>query len=161
MLVYVNRSDLINSPVPVVGYYEEALGLAIDFQGSACTMLFLPQEAIDKTTLPPTLTTDFRANWMVRMVDNEAQRRIALAFPDYMQRNTNADINTSSLKYGIDSSTWPADAQARKAENDRGWAFVSAIRTTSDALGAQTATTDPTDDNHWPTQITPVYIPPT
>ena len=161
MLVYVNRSDLINDPVPVVGSYEESLGLAIDFHGSACTMLVLPPAAVDMTTFPPTLKTDFRANFMSSMVNAEASRRIAMAFSYDMQRNCNADMSTSTMNHGADSTTWPADALSRKAENDRGWVFVSAIRTASDALGAVTATTDPTDDNHWPTQITPVYIPPT
>jgi hypothetical protein len=168
MLVFVRRSDLINDPVRVMAFYDELSALPLDFMGAECTRLSLPQEAIikptydvlnpDPTAMIPKLVSDFRVQYMRQMVLAEASRRINLAFPDYMQRNSNADINNSTMKYGAGYGTWPPDAQARKAEGDRGWQFISDVRRVSDALETQTSTTDPTDDAHWPTQISPVYI---
>lgn len=160
MQVFVKKSDLITDPVPVLAFYNDTPTMALDTHGSDVTLLVLPPLAIDQSSLPPKLTSDFRSQNMPMMVNNEAARRINLSFPDYMQRNCNADINTSTTKYGADSSGWPPDAQDRKADNDRGWSFIATVRQTADALATQTATTDPTDDSHWPVQIPPVYVEP-
>jgi hypothetical protein len=159
MQVFVPRAALVADQVPIIATYPDTPSLAVDFHGSAATMFSLPPEAIDPNFMPPQLVTNFRDN-MLSMCQAEAQRRINLVFPDYMQRNCNADINRSTTLYGADSSTWPTDAQSRKAENDRGWYYVSQVRQSSDALGAQTATVDPTDNLHWPPDIAPIYIPP-
>src|SRR5262245_40625717 len=124
--VFVRRTDLILDPVPVIAYYEEAVDYPIDYHGADCTRICLPVEAIDRGALgsatdpfvPPRLVSNFRSQWMDMMVNDEASRRIDLSFPDYMQRNGNADINNSLTKYGPDQATWPTDAKNRKSEND-------------------------------------------
>jgi hypothetical protein len=160
MFVYVKKADLVTDPVPVIAFYpDETLGLKIDAYGSSCTMMYVPAEALKQATVPPVLATNFRS-YMHSIVNVEANRRIKIPFPDFMQNNCASDINASIVAYGPDPEQWPADAQDRKIENDRGWAYVHAIRQTSDALSSQTTLTDPTDDSHWPAIIPPVYIGP-
>jgi hypothetical protein len=159
MLVFVKKADLILDPVPVLAYYPDAAALPIDYHGSDATMLCLPENSVDVSTIPPRLISGFR-NDMEEMVNDEAERRIEIPFPAYMQRNCNSDINASITKYGSDPSTWPTDAQQRKAEGDRGWTYVADVRQTADALSTQTTISDPTDDSHWPAMISPIYVPP-
>jgi hypothetical protein len=158
MLIFVNKADLTLDPVPVLAYYPDASAMAIDTHGANATMLSLPTQDLDLSTTPPRLVTGFR-NDMASMVNYEAERRIEIPFPAYMQRNCNSDINQSITKYGADPSVWPTDAQQRKTEGDRGWTYVSTVRQTADALSTQTTLTDPTDDSHWPASIPPVYVP--
>ena len=160
MQVFVRRGMLVEDPVLILAFYEDEPVIPVETHGPDTTVLNLPRPAIDDSVTPPRLVTNFRALHMEQMVNEEASRRIELAFPDFMQRNTNADINTSTTNYGTNSSSWPIDAQARKAENDRGWAYVSDVRMAADALAPITATIDPTDNTHWPTPIAPVYIEP-
>jgi hypothetical protein len=161
MQVYVNQADLSNDPVPVLGFYPDVPVMAIDAYGANTTRLSLPAADVDLTQTPPVLVTNFR-NDMAIMVNDEAGRRIELGFSGDMQRNANADINRSTMLYGADYTTWPADAQARKTEGDRGWQFISAVRQASDSLSTQTTLVDPTNDSNWPTQLSPpVYIEPT
>src|SRR5262245_14080761 len=160
MQVFVKRSDLPTEPVPVFAFYEDSPRVADDLHGPDMALLSLPVEKVDRSVTPPVLVSDFRLTKMPQMVNDQANRRIDVAFPDYMQRNANADINNSTVLYGTNVASWPQDAKDRKAEGDRGWTYVSQVRSTSDALSTNTGLIDPTDDVHWPTEITPVYIPP-
>jgi hypothetical protein len=162
MQIFVNKADLINPTVTVQAYYPDSTPpLSITLHGANATLLALPPADIDLSQLPPVLVSTFR-NDMAIMVNAEATRRILLVFSEQMQRNSNADINRSTTLYGASPAAWPADAQARKTEGDRGWNYVGAVRQASDALSTQTSLNDPTDDSHWPTAISPpVYIEPT
>jgi hypothetical protein len=161
MQVFVNKADLISTTIPVLAYYNDLPVLAIGIHGANATMFSLPPTDVDLTQFPPVLTSTFR-NDMAIMVNGEANRRILLVFTDDMQRNANADINRSTTLYGANPATWPADAQSRKTEGDRGWTYVNAVRQAASALSTQTSLTDPTADLHWPTAISPpIYIQPT
>lgn len=173
MQVYVNKSALAGTdPIPVLGAYQDLPVLQMDLHGTGTTKLHLPTSAIvpgkpmpidpmsTDTPTMPTLKASFRSDNMSDMVNYEAVRRIDLVFPDYMQRNANGDINTSTMKYGADSSQWPQDAQDRKALNDTGWTYIGNVRQASDSLETQVTLVDPTDDSHWPSAPPPIYIPP-
>lgn len=170
MQVYVSKSLLgLPDPIPVLGYYQDAPVLPRDLHGAGASVFSLPASAVivpaSRTSQPisdtqfvPRLKASWRADNMTQMVQDEARRRILESFPDYMQRNCNADINTSTMTYGVDIANWPQDAKDRKIANDTGWVYVNDVRVRSDALESQVTLTDPTDDSHWPTRIPPVYI---
>lgn len=162
--VYVQKSMLgLPDPILVLAHYIDPPPYQPrDLHGANGTVLILPLSMLANMT-DPTNATVLDSHWrdqMASMVNGEATRRIEEAFPDYMQRNSNADINASTMAYGADPSVWPQDAQDRRMEGDRGWAYVGAVRQTADALETQLTLTDPTADSNWPTKITPIYIPP-
>ncbi len=172
MQVYVLKSDLVNSPVPVVAYYNDTKPpMDITFHGSLCTMFNVPVADVQfpiSAPVPgtpplsqqPNLIPSFR-NDMQLIVNAEANRRILLVFSEEQQRNSNADINRSTTLYGATTSAWPSDAQSRLTESNRGWSYVNLVRQASVALGTNLSLVDPTDDSHWPTRITPpIYIAP-
>lgn len=161
MQVFVKRSSLGEAdPVPVISHYSDIPLMSASLHGGEYTVMILPPSAVDMPQNAPfKLKSDWRDN-MATITQNEAYRRIEDVFPTYMQTNANSDINYSTNKYGVDTSVWPQDAKDRKAENDRGWNYVGAVRQTSDALASQVTLTDPTGDAHWPVRISPVYIPP-
>src|SRR5262245_21110726 len=133
MQMFVRRSDLPTEPVPVFSIYEDDPQHAEDLHGSEFTLLNLPIDKLDRSVTPPVLVSDFRLTKMPQLVNDQANRLIYVAFPDYMQRNANADINSSTMLYGANPATWPQDAKDRKAEGDRGWTYVAQVRMTSDA----------------------------
>jgi hypothetical protein len=104
------------------------------------------------------LQTNWRADNPTQTVSYEANRRITTTFPEYSQRNSNSEINGYITTYGADTTTWPAAEQARKAEVDRCWNYVNAVRNIANAMVLSALPVDPTDDSHWPTVISP-YVP--
>lgn len=159
--VFVRKTDLAGTdPVRVIAYYPAAPVLDRNLHGADCTVMLLDATSLDMTANPYLLRVDWRQD-MALIVNAESERRLAEVFPDYMQRNASADIGRSTLMYGTDTPSWPQDALDRKAENDRGWQYVSAVRQSSDALSIDLAIIDPTADEHWPTVPSPpIYIAP-
>jgi hypothetical protein len=160
MQVFVRKSDLATSPVLVIASYPDAPTLAMTLHGDGTTLLSLPPNKIDSSKPPPVLFADFRATCMEQMCNDQAARRIIDAFPTYMQTNATSDFTRSVTLYGADPTAWPSDAQARKTEADRGWAYIADVRRACDGLETNITLIDPTDDSNWPTVITPIYIPP-
>jgi hypothetical protein len=171
--IFVDVADLATDPVPILCYYPDTPVQPKNTHGAGATVMTMPftaivlpppptysVEGLKNPSPPPLLVSTWRADNMPMIVNGEANRRIQLVFPDFMQRNANADINRSLTLYGPDSSTWPSDAQDRKAQNDLGWAYVGNVRQTSDALASNLTMTDPTNDTHWPVAPPPIYIPP-
>jgi hypothetical protein len=170
--VYILKTDLSQTIVPVYGIYPDIPSLDRNMMGTTLNVLTLPPEAVQSSL--PALPTDpasgpistvifsqLASNWRTytaSIVRNEAQRRILESFSEFMQRNAANDLTKSITLYGTNSSTWPQDAQDRKAEADRGWAYVSAVRVRSDAMETSMPT-DPTADSAWPTRISQIYIP--
>jgi hypothetical protein len=167
--VYVLISDLSLAIVPVYGVYPDIPMLDRNMMGTTLTVLSLPPEAVkaappyDPTVSTTVLFSQLASDWRTHtdwLVNNEAQRRILESFSEFMQRNATNDATRSITLYGTVSTTWPVDAQARKAEADRGWVYISAIRVQADAM-MSSMPVDPTADSAWPTRITQVYIPST
>lgn len=163
MQVFVKKADLAADPVPVVAYHEDAPSKSRNEYGDECTVLALPNGAVvmlsdpDPTIAPPVrLKSDWRNNAVI-ICNGEAYRRILESFSEFMQRNATQSTSDSIMKYGADQAAWPQDANDRQASADAGWAYVTAVRTTSDAMAAALPV-DPTADSNWPTRIPPVYI---
>jgi hypothetical protein len=161
MQVFVAKADLALPVVPVYGSYPDVPLIDRAFLGSLYTPLILAGSVIVPKTVGGITTYNLASNWRsyaTTLLNGEAQRRILEVFSEFMQRNANNDVNRSTLLYGANQTTWPADAQARLTEAQRGWNYVSALRTRSDSL-ATNLPNDPTADSNWPTVITPIYIP--
>jgi hypothetical protein len=167
MQIFVAKSDLssLATLVSVAGAYEDTPLPFIDrnFLGALYTPLAIPASGL--TTTPSTenlltyqLVSDWRTSQLVAAITGESQRRIYECFSDFMQRNANSDVNRSITLYGANSASWPSDAQARKAEGDRGWTFITQVRQTANAITVMP--NDPTADVNGPPRITPVYIDP-
>ena len=156
---FVIRSTLLNEsaqdPVLVRAYYGNGIVVSMDFAGPDCTLLVLADNLIKedrdnfRTILVPNWRDDYKP-----VVNAEAARRINLVFPEYKQRNYTAHYQDNITKYGADATTWPANEQTFKAESDRGWKYVSDVRTASNAWTAMPV--DPTADSIWPPTITPI-----
>lgn len=176
MQVFVLRSDLLLDPattkVRVMAAYPDTPAKPIDFNGSQCTVLIVNDNQVDwfrpdvaggsppppsGMGIAPTITQVLVPNWRNEyryVLNNEAFRRIQLVFPEFKQRNYTAKYQDNITQYGTDTSTWPSEQQTFKAEYDRGWKYVSDVRTASNAWTAMPA--DPTADSIWPTQISPI-----
>jgi hypothetical protein len=161
MQLFVLKSDLSTPPAETIiwGIHDDLPLLDRGLYGAQYTPLSLPGSVVqtDQTTLRPYLKSDWRSN-VATIANGESYRRIIECFTEFMQRNANSVITGYISQYGADSTTWPVDAKNNKAESDRGWAYVSLVRQSSDAMQSALPA-DPTDDSHWPTKITPVYIP--
>jgi hypothetical protein len=164
MQVIVRRADLGEQQPIVLAFFPDGTDIRnTQSYGNGITTMTVPDSAV--VPAPPESPGGhvLAANWRSFpnvVVNAEANRRVLISFPDYMQRNANQDQLASVTKYGADSANWPQDALDRKAQADAGWNFVNAVRESSDALiGGMPL--DPTDDAHWPMQIPPIYIPPT
>jgi hypothetical protein len=162
MQVVVRRADLGEQQPVVLAHFPDATDIrSTQSYGDGVTVMTVPDTTLVKVEH---IGNVLAANWRSFpniVVNAEANRRVQISFPDYMQRNANQDLVNSITSYGPDpSNNWPQDALDRKASADAGWNFINAVRQTSDAMAAGMPL-DPTDDAHWPTQIPPIYIPPT
>jgi hypothetical protein len=163
--VFVAKSDFTQSVIPVHGMFPDLPWISRNALGASYTPLSLPDSAVVQSNQlvvgspPAQLAANWRNNAAL-ICNEEAERRILEVFPDYMQRNANQDVSHSMTTYGSSVvSSWPSDAQARYNEGMRGWNYVSAVRQTANALGSALPS-DPTDNSHWPTVISPpIYIP--
>lgn len=166
MQVFVKKADLTADPVPVLAVYEDSISVSRTMYGDVCTVLSLPSSAVITNFAPPgepspppfpaQLKSDWRSN-APNICNGEAYRRITESFSEFMQRNATGSTSDSIMKHGADQSTWPQDAKDRQAAADAGWAYITAVRATSDAM-QDALPVDPTADVNWPTRIPPVYI---
>lgn len=160
MQVFVSRNTLTglaDENVHVIASYEDAVLIDPAVHGTGATIMIMPVDAV-QMGVPMSLVQDWRTRFEVQIITGEANKRIIAAFPDYSQRNANAEINGYITSYGADSSAWPAGPQSRKAEIDRCWQYVNDVRAKANALGEAMLPVDPTADGNWPTVISP-YVP--
>jgi len=177
MQVFVRRADFTGQPDEVVyvqATYDDTTTVdPTSYDGNLITILSLPPGAVlitratppaegDPPPLPadtrPKLSTTWRTDYATNVLTGEANRRITAAFPDYSQRNSNAELNGYITTYGADATVWPAYQISRKAEIDRCWNYVNSVRASANAMGSQSLPLDPTANGNWPTVISP-YVP--
>jgi hypothetical protein len=174
MQVFVARAELTGAADEIVivrGSYDDNVVISTNAHGDGMIILSVlptailregaagdPAAAGQVWPQPPRLVTDWRESSKTQIVGGEANRRIVDVFPDYSQRNSNSEMNSYITQYGTDSATWPAGAQSRKAEIDRCWTYVNAVRDNANAMTATTLPVDPTGDGNWPTRVPP-YVP--
>ncbi len=157
---FVVRNDLhvenADNPVRVVATYRNDTLVDLSWHGDQCTVLGGIADNLiynDRDNQRTILTARWRDDY-VPVVNAEAFRRINAVFPQYKQMNYTARHTADVTAYGPDITKWPQGEQDFKAEYDRGWAYVAAVRTVSNSFTAMPA--DPTDDSLWPTPISPV-----
>jgi len=161
MQAFIKRADLLaddgSAMVPILALYGNGMVMAIDAHGSMATLIFLQDDLglvfHDRDKSMDFLITSWRDNYKP-VINWESNRRIVKAFPEYKQRNYTARYQDNITKYGTDPSQWPQAEKDWTVEYDRGWQYVSDVRSTSNAFTALPA--DPTADEHWPPAITPV-----
>jgi hypothetical protein len=160
MQVFILRSDLTGASdenARVMASYDDAIVVDMAWHPNA-TVLTVTPDAIQNTGGIPNLFSGWRNTMQTPVLSGEASRRINNCFPDYSQRNANAEINGYITLYGTTVSTWPTEAQSRKAEIDRCWTYVNDVRGKANAMGEQSLPVDPTADANWPTVASP-YVP--
>jgi hypothetical protein len=158
MQVFVRRSSLTlaaDETVRVMAFYDDGVAITPAMQRPELTLLSLAANAIRPTpTGMSALVAGWRESNREQIANGEAERRILEAFPDYAQRNASAELMGYLSTHGANASAWPREAQQRKAEIDRAWAYVEAVRRASNGMVARALPGDPTADSHWPTRIT-------
>jgi hypothetical protein len=156
---FIIRNDLLiedaQNPVRVRAAYPNTANLPIDFAGADCTSVVVADNLVqnDSANYRNILISTWRDDYKP-VVNAEAARRINLVFPEYKQRNYTAKYQDYITTYGADTTAWPQEALDFKVEYDRGWQYVSDVRTASNAWTAMP--TDPTADSIWPPTITPI-----
>lgn len=156
---FVIRNDLLiedaQNPVRVRASYGNGMALPIDFAGADCTLLSIVDNLIqeDRANYRSILVSTWRDDYKP-VVNAEANRRINLVFPEYKQRNYTAHYQDNITSYGADATAWPQPEKDFKIEYDRGWQYISDVRSASNAWTAMP--TDPTADGIWPPTITPI-----
>ena len=153
MQVFVRRSDLTlrtDEAVAVMMSLEDMTPITPDMLRPDFSLFSLATTAIDRSHVPPRLTPGWREANRAQIISAEATRRIDAAFPEYSQRNSAAEMMGYIAVHGANSATWPREAQQRKAEIDRAWAYVEAVRQASHGLMRGALPADPTASGHWP-----------
>jgi hypothetical protein len=166
MQVMVPRADLTGAAdetVHVLMFFPDGASFPAGTLQSTWTIFWVNDNLVvrDKNSAAIStrlLDTNWRALSQTNLISYEANSRITTAFPDYSQRNANNEMNGYITLYGADSTQWPSAQQARKAEIDRCWNYVNAVRNTANAMGSASLPVDPSDNSHWPTVISP-YVP--
>lgn len=156
MQAVVTRSELSGSEVTVVATFDDHINVDIKQYGQDATLLSVPNTAIqNRFGQVPILTGDWRSSSKVQVLSAEATRRIDETFPDYSQRNAIAELEGYMLSSGVDPSKWTAVQRGRKAEIDRCWNYVNAVRAANTKMMSAALPSDPTADSNWPTRISP------
>jgi hypothetical protein len=155
MQVFVRRSALSqkSDTVAVLAYFDDATMITPDMHPPGSTLLSLDgvvQLPIGGVTLAP----GWREANAARILNAEAERRIAEVFPEREQLASLADVLSRILKHGADSAGWPKEATARSAEFERAWAYAKSVRRTAEAKRGALPP-DPTADEHWPKRAAP------
>lgn len=157
---FVSRNDLNRTgddPIPVVAFYEASVDISSDAHGEGMTVITVPSDAIESGTpgIGPVLAPGWRDKYRAEVAGGEASRRILEVFPDHSQRNSSAEYSNYITLHGADTSRWPQAAQLRRAEIERAWTYVNAVRTANAKLVTSTLPRDPTANGHWPARIAP------
>lgn len=163
MQVIVPRADLTlaaDEVVHVLYSYDDAATNMTTMKPEWTIMSVNPVTSVvlDKTGMQKLLAPEWRNNSRNQIVSFEASLRVNAVFPDYSQRNANNEMNGYITTYGANSAAWPSGQQARKAEMDRCWAYINAVRQTANAMVNAALPADPTSDSNWPTRVPP-YVP--
>jgi hypothetical protein len=161
MQVFIKRSDLTGAAdehANIMASYDDSVAVDPTWHGSDKTVMSVPPVVINYAGGLPSLFPDWRNNVGTQVLTGEANLRITAVFPDYSQRNANAEINGYITSYGADTTVWPAAAQSRKAEIDRCWSYVNEVRAKANAMSEISLPLDPTADGNWPTRVPP-YVP--
>jgi hypothetical protein len=149
MQVFINRAELAfrDRPMRVLGYHEDGQAIEVSAYGAQATVLSLRSSAITNTQTGPALMPGWREANREQVVRGEAARRILAVFPEHAQRN-------AALELGLMAAGGAKDSAKRKAEIERAWTYVNAVRQAAKAMvGALPA--DPTSDSHWPPRAAP------
>ena len=156
MQVFVRRSDLTLDSVPVIGTYDDSVRIDPAQHGGDMVVLSLPPNAVISPTAEismPMLVTGWREANKQQIISAQATKLIDDVFPEYSQRNSTAELTGYIATYGADSNKWPDAARKRKAEIDRCWSYVNAVRNKSTAMMRASLPVDPTANSNWPTRI--------
>lgn len=158
MQVFVRRSSLTltaDEAVSVMGYFDDAATLPpAMLRRTDFTLLSLANGAILPGMGLGSLAPGWREANRAQIVSGEATRRIDAVFPEYSQRNSIAEMNGYIVSLGVTATAWPTAPQRRKAEIDRAWSYVNAVRASADGMLKGALPADPTNDSHWPTRAT-------
>lgn len=159
MRVFVRRSSLTlaaDEAAQVMAYFDDAATISPEMtKRPDFAVLSLPASAFRPTDHLPELMPGWRESNKATIAYGEAARRILDVFPEHSQRNSIAEMQADMTQYGAEIGQWPAEAQRRKAEVDRSWAYVAAVRGRANAMLKGALPADPTADSHWPTRASP------
>jgi hypothetical protein len=150
MQVFVRRSSLLAEPVPVMMYFEDSAAITPEMRRPELALLTLNGAAVQRTHRGNVLAPGWRESNRERVVHGEATRRILAALPDHSQRNRLAEFLRYVVAHGADAAKWPRPAQERKAEIERGWNYIDAVRKAARTMANAPLPADPTADSHWP-----------
>jgi hypothetical protein len=160
MKVFV-KTLVQNGDSPVVAIYDENASLPASAHTSSPdgTVPILMQ-GIDQQYIsagpPMMLLQNWRDQFDV-VVDNEANRRINVAFPAEMQASASLLRQNDIISYGSDVTNWPPDQQNKNTEIQRGTDYITAVNAAA-ATVKTNAPVNPCDDQYWPAPITPISL---
>jgi hypothetical protein len=158
MLAVVKRADLTGTGsevVRVLAFYDDDAAFDPAAYGDDVAVLLVAQSAIRASPDPATLDPNWRTQNSRQTVMREATSRIEDVFPEDAQRDSIMEVNDYMLQFGTDINKWSAMARQRKAEIDRCWNYIRAIRTAGNGMASAPLRADPTLDSLWPPRIGP------
>lgn len=158
MKVFIKGADMASGKdARIIAVYEDDIAIDAKAHGDDAIMLTgVPRTAVKSDINGMMLASDWRQMSDTRqVVSGEATKRIEEVFPSYSQLNTVMEVEQYILKYGTDAAKWPANVKQRKAEIDRCWDYVNAVRSASATMAKASLPVDPTADARWPNKIAP------
>jgi hypothetical protein len=161
MRTFVRRSSLTlktDEVVPVLLTLDDRAEVPTEKQWPMVretAMLDLPPDAVRQVDMRPVLPPNWRETYRTQIAQREAERRIEEAFPEPLQRYSLYELNAATLDHGTDAKQWPTRTRQHKADIDRAWNYVQAVRAKANDMAKSALPADPTSDRHWPPRIAP------
>src|ERR1700758_5365336 len=157
MQIFLPAATILSTAAsPVTAIYDDTTVISLSAHPGCVVFWFPDLSYIVRSGIILTLDPSWR-NALNSVINQEAQRRILISFPEYVQRNATQDTQDNMRTYGLDSTQWPQSAQDQQTEINRGWSFVDSYRASSNNL-QPSAPVNPCDDSLWPAQIPPIQL---
>jgi hypothetical protein len=154
--IFIRTSDLTDERPIIVASYKDDTMIADDAHGEGMTVMTVPDQLLGGPSPNSLGMASLVAGWRERAgtipVKAEAKRRIEKSFSISDQLNVLHDMVDTILKYGVDTSKWPADMVQRKAAYDAGRKYIADVR--EKVRANQIMPRDPASDKVWPQRLT-------
>jgi hypothetical protein len=152
MKVFLRSEDLASGEPPtVIASYDDNASVPADAHGAGMIVVTVPANLIDYHNRLPRLVPDWRERAGPALMAAEADRRIGEVLSPAEQQSTLYEMIQFILQHGTDISTWPADAQERKADIDNMWNYVREVRQRQQSMASVPA--NPGSDKVWPIRV--------
>jgi hypothetical protein len=155
MKIFIRKSSLGEKNPEIVASYGSDQPVNANTHGNDMSMFEIPDGLVSLALLPdetmPRLPEDWRERLTEPAVQAEAKRRIDEALSPIEQITTLHELVEFVLQHGSEIEHWPDSAKRRKADIDKTWDYVRAVKESARTIKSLPATLS--HDKHWPERL--------